>query len=66
MTEKVTESPIKKNRNPMVLVCGILFIASSIGIFMYGGDRSVGDCVGMSLIPLLFLVGTVHFWRKSD
>mgnify|MGYP007097581705 CR=1 FL=1 len=50
----------------MVLVCGILFIASSIGIIMYGGDRSVGQYVGMSLIPLLFLVGTVHFWRKSD
>jgi hypothetical protein len=47
------------------LVCGILFIASSIGILILGDDRSVASYVGMAILPLLFLVGTIHFWKAS-
>ena len=65
MTENRNETSLKKNRSPMALVCGILFVTSSIAIFALGGDRSAASYVGMSILPLLFLVGAVHFWKAS-
>lgn len=66
MPKNNKDKSMKKNRNPMILVCAVLFVASITGIVMFGGDRSVAAYAGMSLLPLLFLVGTVHFWRKSE
>jgi hypothetical protein len=67
MKENAGTSLLKKRRNPMALLCGILFVVSCVGVYSLtrdGGELSLGNYVGMSVLPIVLLVGTLFFWKK--
>lgn len=69
MKDNAEPSLMKRRRNPMALLCGILFMVSCVGVYTLtrdGSERSLGNYVGMSVLPVVFLVGTVFYWQKKS
>ena len=56
-------------RKVLSVVSGSAFALALVAIapkFLGSSGQPAGTLIGMAIIPLLFLMGAVHFWKKPS